>query len=180
MLHIPELDLNDGRRIPQLGFGVWQLPEDRAPEIVGHALRSGYRHIDTAHAYGNEAGIGRAVREADIPREDIFVTTKLWNMFHGRDATLEAFDGSMERLGLDYVDLYLIHWPVPMEDKYVDTWRAMIELRDAGRIRSIGVSNAYVSLQGFRDHRPHALPRSLRSLRPQRLAGRALRGTGGF
>ncbi len=135
------IPLDDGKSIPQIGFGVWQLPEDRAPEVVGHALRAGYRHIDTAHAYNNEAGVGRAVRAAGIPREEIFVTTKLWNTFHGRDATLSAFDGSMERLGLDMVDLYLIHWPVPMEDKYVESWRAMIELRDAGRIGSIGVSN---------------------------------------
>ena len=139
--YAPLVRLNDGRSIPQVGFGVWKLPEDRAPEIVGHALRTGYRLIDTAHAYNNEAGIGRAVRESEVPRKEITVTTKLWNDRHGRDATLQGFDGSAERLGLDIIDLYLIHWPVPMENKFVESWKAMIELRDAGRIGSIGVSN---------------------------------------
>ena len=138
---IPMVKLNDGNAIPQIGFGVWRLPDDRAPEIVGHALRAGYRHIDTAHAYRNEAGIGRALREADVPRDEIFVTSKLWNDRHGHDETLRAFDATMERLGLDRLDLYLIHWPVPIVDRYVETWRAMIRLRDEGRIASIGVSN---------------------------------------
>ncbi|WP_226782384.1 aldo/keto reductase [Oceaniglobus trochenteri] len=138
---VANLTLNDGARIPQVGFGVWQLPDARAPEVIGHALNSGYRHIDTAHAYNNEEGVGIAVRESGLPRDDIFVTSKLWNMFHGRDATMKAFDGTMQRLGLETLDMYLIHWPVPMEDKYVESWKAMIELRDAGRIKSIGVSN---------------------------------------
>ena len=137
----PRVVLNDGVRVPQIGFGVWQLPDEQAPEIVGHAIRAGYRHIDTAHAYNNEAGVGIAVREAEVPREELFVTTKLWNAYHGYDETLAAFDASLARLGLDHVDLYLVHWPVPMEDRYVETWRALIRLREDGRARSIGVSN---------------------------------------
>ena len=141
MVDDPRTTLNDGRTVPRIGFGVWKLPDARAPEIVGHAIRTGYRHVDTAHAYNNEAGVGRAVREASVSREELFVTTKLWNMFHGRDETLRAFDGSLERLGLDYVDLYLVHWPMPMEDRYVETWKAFVRLRDEGRAKSIGVSN---------------------------------------
>ena len=140
-MHAPLIELNDGTRIPQVGFGVWQLPNGDAPAIVGHALQAGYRHIDTAHAYHNEAGVGRAVRDSGVPRDEIFVTSKLWNLFHGHDEALRAFDASLERLGLEYLDLYLIHWPVPMEDRYVDTWKALIRLRESGRVRSIGVSN---------------------------------------
>ena len=137
----PTIMLNDGRRIPQIGFGVWKLPDARAPDVVGHALRTGYRHIDTAHAYNNEAGVGRAVREAELPREEVWITTKLWNAFHGYDEALRAFDRSLERLGLNHVDLYLVHWPVPMEGKYIETWKALVRLHEEGRARSIGVSN---------------------------------------
>ena len=137
----PTVPLSDGHAIPQVGFGTWQISDEEAPEIVGHAIRAGCRHVDTAAAYGNEGGVGRAVREAGVPREEIFVTTKLWNDAHGRDATVAAFEASLDRLGLDHVDLYLIHWPVPMADLYVESWRAMIALREGGRARSIGVSN---------------------------------------
>ena len=127
--------------IPTIGFGVWQVPEHEVGPAVATALEAGYRHIDTARAYGNEAGVGRALAESQVPRDEVFVTTKVWNDDHGRDATLAAFDGSMERLGLDVLDLYLIHWPVPRQDRYVGTWRALRELRDDGRVRAIGVCN---------------------------------------
>lgn len=140
-----EMTLNDGRSMPQFGLGVWQVDEDRTAEVVGEALRIGYRLIDGAARYGNEAGLGLAVRESDVPRDQIFVTSKLWNDNHGRDGALRAFDASMDRLGLDYLDLYLIHWPVPAQDLYVETWRALIELRDQGRVKSIGVANFHPS-----------------------------------
>ena len=127
--------------IPTIGFGVWQVPEDEVGAAVATALRAGYRHVDTARAYDNEKGVGRALADSDVPRDEVFVTTKVWNDDHGRDATLAAFDGSMERLGLDVLDLYLIHWPVPRQDRYVETWRALRELRDEGRVRAIGVCN---------------------------------------
>lgn len=117
----PELQLNDGSQIPQIGYGVMFLPDLIAPETIGHAIRSGYRHIDTAHAHKNEPGVGRAVTEADVPRKDLFVTTKLWILDHGYDQALRAFNSSIAWLDLDYLDLYLIHWPQPMEDKYVQT-----------------------------------------------------------
>ena len=138
---VPRIRLNDGTEIPALGYGTWQLDEGAVSEALGAALDAGYRHIDTAHAYGNEAAIGRVIADADIARDELWITSKLWNDRHGRDATLRAFDGTMERLGLDVLDLYLIHWPVPMEDKYAESWQAMVELREQGRIRSIGVSN---------------------------------------
>ncbi|MCX2970630.1 aldo/keto reductase [Streptomyces sp. JHD 1] len=127
--------------MPQLGFGVWQVPDDEAATAVARALEAGYRSIDTAAAYENEVGTGRAIAESGVPREDVFLTTKLWNTEQGYDATLRAFDASLERLGTDYVDLYLIHWPVPMFDRYVDTWRAFEKLATDGRARAIGVSN---------------------------------------
>jgi 2,5-diketo-D-gluconate reductase A len=133
--------LNDGHSIPQLGFGVWQVDDAKAPEIVGVAIDAGYRLIDTATNYGNEAGVGRAIQQAAVPRNQLYVTTKLWNESQGYDQTLRAFDASAARLGLDVVDLYLIHWPCPQRAAYVDTWRAFIELRKQGRVRSIGVSN---------------------------------------
>ena len=138
---VPTLPLNDGRTIPQLGFGCWQLSEAQAPDMVGKALQAGYRLIDTAAIYGNEAGVGRAVREAQVPREEIVLTTKLWNDRQGADETRKAFDESLKRLGLPYVDLYLIHWPCPRQRLFVETWKAMIEFRREGRARSIGVSN---------------------------------------
>ena len=137
----PRVTLNDGRLIPQLGFGVWKLADETAPALVGIALEAGYRSIDTAAAYGNEAGVGRAIAASGLAREDLFVTTKLWNDSHGYDAALRAFDASLGRLGLDEVDLYLVHWPVPRQDATVDTWKALMRLREEGRARSIGVSN---------------------------------------
>ncbi len=127
--------------IPTIGFGVWQVPDDEVDAAVTAALAAGYRHVDTARLYGNEAGVGRALAASDVPRDDVFVTTKVWNDDHGRDATRTAFDGSMERLGLEVLDLFLIHWPSPAQDKYVETWQALRELRDEGRVRAIGVCN---------------------------------------
>ncbi|KOX22077.1 aldo/keto reductase [Nocardiopsis sp. NRRL B-16309] len=135
------VSLNDGHTMPQLGFGVWQVPDDQAQGAVETALEAGYRSIDTARIYDNETGVGRAVAAAGIDRDELFLTTKLWNGDQGYDATLKAFDASLERLGLDHVDLYLIHWPLPARDLYVDTWRAMERIRSEGRARSIGVSN---------------------------------------
>ncbi|KMO21177.1 oxidoreductase [Methylobacterium indicum] len=135
------LTLNDGKRIPQLGFGVWRLENEEAPAIVGAALEAGYRSIDTAAVYGNEAGVGRAIAASGLNREDIFVATKVWNDRHGYDETLRACEDSLARLGLDHVDLYLVHWPVPQRGAYLDTWRALMRLREDGRARSIGVSN---------------------------------------
>ena len=137
---LPTLRLNDGRTIPQLGYGCWQISDEQAPALVGQALKAGYRLIDTAAAYGNEAGVGRALRETDVPREEICLTTKVWNDRQGPDAA-KAFEESLKKLGLTYVDLYLIHWPCPQRRLFVETWRAMIRLRDEGRIRSLGVSN---------------------------------------
>jgi diketogulonate reductase-like aldo/keto reductase len=130
--------LNDGVEIPWLGLGVWQAPRGEAYQAVRDAIAFGYRHIDTAKAYGNEADVGRAVRESGVPREEIFVTTKLWNADNGYEQAKRACDTSLRALGLDYVDLYLIHWP---DEKRHDSWRALVELRDAKKCRSIGVSN---------------------------------------
>ena len=138
---IPFRTLNDGVRIPMLGFGTWQLTEDRVPEVLSHAIDAGYRHFDTAHAYLDERAIGAYLAGCNLPRDEVLVTSKLWNNRHGFDAALRAFDGTMERLGLEVLDLYLIHWPVPMENLYVESWKAMVRLRAEGRIRSIGVSN---------------------------------------
>jgi 2,5-diketo-D-gluconate reductase A len=138
---VPYLDLNDGHRIPQLGFGVFQVPPEDTAEAVRRALDTGYRSIDTAAAYGNEAGVGHAIARSGLDRGDVFVTTKVWNNDHGRDSTRRALERSLRELGFDYVDLYLIHWPVPAQDRYVETWEALCELRDEGRVRSIGVSN---------------------------------------
>ncbi|MFH0241673.1 aldo/keto reductase [Streptomyces sp. HK10] len=141
MSNVPSIILNNGVRMPQLGFGVWQVPDEEAAATVGHALASGYRSIDTAAIYENEKGTGKAVAESGLPREELFVTTKVWNGDHGRDAALRAFDASLERLGLDYVDLYLIHWPAPGQDRYVETWKALEEIHADGRAKAIGVSN---------------------------------------
>lgn len=137
----PFLDLNDDRKIPQLGLGVWQIPNDEVAGVAGHALEVGYRAIDTAAIYRNEEGVGDAIAQMAVPREDVFLTTKLWNEEQGYDAALRALDASLARLRQDYVDLYLIHWPLPAQDRYVDTWRAFVRLREEGRARSIGVSN---------------------------------------
>lgn len=141
MTQQPYLTLNDGVAIPQVGLGVWQVPNDVVTDVVLTALDAGYRHIDTAKIYGNEEGVGEALRRTSVPREEIFVTTKVWNSDHGYDSTLRAFDESLGRLGLETLDLYLIHWPVPFRDTYVDTWKALVALKQQGRVRSIGVSN---------------------------------------
>ncbi|WP_406280938.1 aldo/keto reductase [Embleya sp. NBC_00896] len=141
MSDVPEIILNNDVRVPQLGFGVWQIPNEDVRVVVSTALEAGYRSIDTADGYGNEEGVGAAIAASGIARDEIFVTTKLWNRAHGHDPALRAFDASLERLGLDYVDLYLIHWPVPRADKYVETWRALEKLYADGRVRAIGVSN---------------------------------------
>ncbi|GGV75162.1 diketogulonate reductase-like aldo/keto reductase [Streptomyces albaduncus] len=141
MSKVPPIILNNGVEMPQLGFGVWQVPDDEAETAVATALEAGYRSIDTAAAYGNEEGTGKAVARSGIAREDLFVTTKLWNSDHGYESTLRAFDTSLSKLGLDYVDLYLIHWPTPQRDLYVDTYKAFEKLHADGRIRAIGVSN---------------------------------------
>jgi 2,5-diketo-D-gluconate reductase A len=138
---VPGVSLHDGTTIPQVGFGVYRVPSDEAQEVVAEALAAGYRSIDTAKLYDNEAGVGRAIAESGIPRDDLYVTTKVWNDDQGYDQTRRAFDRSMELLGLEVLDLYLIHWPYPGQDRYVDTFRALISLRDEGRLRSVGVSN---------------------------------------
>lgn len=137
----PTLSLNTGIVMPQLGFGTWPLEHHDAERAVITALHAGYRLIDTASSYGNERAVGRAIRHSGLPREDTFVTTKLHGEDHGFSATLRAFDVSLDELGLDYLDLYLIHWPLPGRDLYVDTWRAFRKLLDSGRVRAIGVSN---------------------------------------
>ncbi|MGW9672299.1 aldo/keto reductase [Streptomyces koyangensis] len=141
MSKVPPIILNNGVQMPQLGFGVWQVPDDEAFTAVGAALDAGYRSIDTAAAYGNEEGTGKAITRSGIPREELFVTTKLWNSDHGYDAALRAFDSSLEKLGLDHVDLYLIHWPLPAKDTAVDTYKALEKIYSEGRARAIGVSN---------------------------------------
>ncbi|ANJ26432.1 aldo/keto reductase [Agromyces aureus] len=139
---VPRVQLNDGFSIPQLGFGVFKVDPGETERIVSDALEVGYRHLDTARIYGNEEGVGRAIAASGIPREQLYITTKLWNDDQGDAARVHAaFDASLERLGLEYVDLYLIHWPTPARDRYVETWRAFEHLRDTDRTRSIGVSN---------------------------------------
>ncbi len=144
MTSVPNLQLSTGADtidIPQLGFGVWQVPDADVDGAIATALEVGYRSIDTAAIYGNEDGVGRALAATDLSRDDLFVTTKVWNADHGHDAALEAFDTSMKRLGLDVLDLYLIHWPTPQKDNYVDTWKALLELRASGRVKAVGVCN---------------------------------------
>jgi 2,5-diketo-D-gluconate reductase A len=141
MATYPTISLNDGHSIPQLGFGVWQVPDDITARVVLEAIAAGYRSIDTAAVYENEGGVGQAIKDSPIPRDQLFITTKLWNSRHGYDAALRAFDKSMARLGLDYLDLFLIHWPKPSQDLYVESWRALVELQRQGRVKSIGVSN---------------------------------------
>jgi 2,5-diketo-D-gluconate reductase A len=138
---VPTVSLHDGVEIPQLGFGVFQVPPEDTQRVVEDALAAGYRHVDTAAAYRNERGVGAAIGASSIAREEVFVTTKLWNSRQGYDSTLVTFEKSLGRLGLDYVDLYLIHWPVPTEDRFVETWRAFERIHEEGRARTIGVSN---------------------------------------
>lgn len=137
----PTITLNDGSVIPQLGLGLWQVPEETTAAVSIAAIRAGYRSLDTAEGYGNEEGVGIAIRDGGVARENLFVTSKLRNGVHARDAALRAFDGTMRKLGVDQLDLFLIHWPVPSEGRYVEAWKTLVELRAAGRIRSIGVSN---------------------------------------
>ncbi|MEV8115467.1 aldo/keto reductase [Streptomyces xiamenensis] len=141
MSSVPHVTLNNGEEIPQLGFGVWQVPDDQATDAVSSALEAGYRHIDTAAVYRNEVGTGKALAASGLPREELFVTTKLWNADHGYDDALRAIDVSLEKLGLEYVDLYLIHWPTPMYDQYVEAWKAMEHIYGEGKAKAIGVSN---------------------------------------
>lgn len=141
MTQVPDITLNTGNTIPQLGFGVFQIPADEVVEPVKAALETGYRSIDTAAAYGNEEGVGKAIAESGLARDDLFVTTKLWNDRHNYDEALRAFDESLAKLGLDHVDLYLIHWPYPGQDLYVDAWKALQKLHNDGRAKNIGVSN---------------------------------------
>ncbi|MFE7359380.1 aldo/keto reductase [Streptomyces sp. NPDC057543] len=141
MSKVPSITLNNGVEMPQLGFGVWQVPDDEAAKAVATAIESGYRSIDTAAIYKNEKGTGRAVAASGVAREELFVTTKLWNTDQGYDSTLRAFDSSLDKLGLEYVDLYLIHWPVPAKDAYLDTYKAFEKIYSEGRAKAIGVSN---------------------------------------
>jgi 2,5-diketo-D-gluconate reductase A len=155
---VPVLTLHDGVEIPQLGFGVFQIPPEETQERVEEALAVGYRHVDTAAAYRNEAGVGAAIAAGAVRREDVFVTTKLWNSEQGYDSTLRAFEKSIERLGTGHVDLYLIHWPLPSRDLFLDTWRAFERIKEEGGARSIGVSNFRVEdlerLEGEAEQRP--------------------------
>jgi diketogulonate reductase-like aldo/keto reductase len=180
----PTLAMLDGHEIPRLGLGTWPLDDDEADAAIGTALQHGYRLIDSAARYDNEAGVGRAVTDADVPREEIFVTTKLPGADHGYEEALAGFDQSRRRLGLDYVDLYLIHWPLPSVDRFVDTWHAFVHLRDEGLARSIGVSNftprqieRIVEATGrlARREPDRAAPRAL-AARYEGLARRAWRG----
>ena len=142
MASVPTITLNNGVEIPQLGFGVYQVKPDETAQAVQTALEVGYRHIDTAEMYGNEKGVGEGVRNSGVPREEVFITSKLNNGFHAHDDALAAFDGTIEALGFDYVDLFLIHWPLPGIDvDFVETWKAMEEIYRSGRAKSIGVSN---------------------------------------
>jgi 2,5-diketo-D-gluconate reductase A len=137
------LTLHDGNIIPQLGFGVWQVPNEDAAAVVNNAIRAGYRSIDTAAIYENELGVGAAIGASSIPRSELFITTKLWNASH--NSALKAFEESLDRLKLSYVDLYLIHWPKPRQNAYVDAWKALAKLKEEGRAKSIGVSNFSVN-----------------------------------
>jgi 2,5-diketo-D-gluconate reductase A len=137
----PLLPLGHGASMPQLGLGTWPMSSDEAQVAVARAIELGYRLIDTAHRYDNEEGVGRGVRHASVPREELFVTTKLSGEWHGEREAQDAFAASLERLGLDYVDMYLVHWPIPSQDRYVDAWRGLARLLEDGRVRAIGVSN---------------------------------------
>lgn len=135
------INLNNGVKMPQLGFGVYQIQNSQMPEVMMHAFSTGYRSIDTAQLYGNESGLGKAIQSSEINREDLFITTKVWNSHHGYKAALEAFEESIQRLQIDYLDLYLVHWPAPDFDKYIETYQALETLYERGKVRAIGVCN---------------------------------------
>lgn len=141
MISIPTITLNNGVAMPQIGFGVFQVPNDETEKAVTAALAAGYRSIDTAAIYGNEEGVGRALATSELAREELFITSKVWISDLGYEATLAAYDASLAKLGLDYLDLYLIHWPAPATDAFLESWKALQELLAAGRVRAIGVSN---------------------------------------
>ena len=141
MTGVPTIKLSDGNSIPQLGLGVWQVEPTITAQVVRDGIKAGYRLIDTAEGYNNEAGVGEAIRSAGVPREQLFITSKLRNGGHARDAALKSFDASMKALGLEQIDMFLIHWPVPSQDKYVEAWKTLVELQQQGRIKSVGVSN---------------------------------------
>ncbi len=141
---VPTLELNDGTTIPQLGFGVFKVDPEETERIVSDALEVGYRHIDTAAIYGNEAGVGRAIAASGIPRDELYITTKLWNSDQGTQSAIDAMDLSLEKLGLDHVDLYLIHWPRADLDKYLESWQTLESLKEQGKTTSIGVSNFHI------------------------------------
>ena len=141
MISIPTITLNNGVTMPQIGFGVFQVPNDETEKAVTAALAAGYRSIDTAAIYGNEEGVGRALATSELAREELFITSKVWISDLGYEATLAAYDASLAKLGLDYLDLYLIHWPAPATDAFLESWKALQELLAAGRVRAIGVSN---------------------------------------
>lgn len=155
---VPAVTLYDGVEIPQLGFGVFQIPPEDTQKAVEEALEIGYRHIDTAAAYRNERGVGAAVASSGIPRDEIFVTTKLWNSQQGYESTLGAFKKSLDRLGMDQVDLYLIHWPMPTEGRALDTWRAFERIQEEGGARTIGVSNFRVEDLQMLEHEAEVQP----------------------
>jgi 2,5-diketo-D-gluconate reductase A len=144
MSTVPTITLDNGVEIPQLGLGVWQIEDSLVTDVVTEAFDAGYRHIDTAAIYRNESGVGRAIATAGLPREELFITTKVWNSDQGYDSTLKAFDKSIGKLGLEYVDLYLIHWQALKQDRYVDTWKAFESLYADKRVRAIGVSNFHI------------------------------------
>jgi 2,5-diketo-D-gluconate reductase A len=137
----PMLKLNDGNSIPQLGLGVWQVDPAITARVVLDGIKAGYRSIDTAEGYQNEEGVGEAIRQSPVPRSELFITSKLRNGGHARDLALKSFDETMRKLGLEQLDMFLIHWPVPSQDRYVEAWKTLAELQKQGRIRSIGVSN---------------------------------------
>lgn len=141
MASSPLIDLNDGHRIPQIGLGTWPLNDEQVADAVVQAVAAGYRHIDTAVKYGNEAGVGKGIRASGVDREELFITTKLDGEFQGKDKAVAGLDGSLARLGLEYVDLLLIHWPLPRRDEFISTWKTFEKLQAAGKVRSIGVSN---------------------------------------
>jgi 2,5-diketo-D-gluconate reductase A len=158
MGEVPHLKLNDDVEIPRLGFGVFLVPPDDTQAVVERALETGYRHIDTAAAYRNEKGVGSAIAASDIPRDEVFITTKLWNSQQGFDSALSAVEKSLGRLGTEYIDLYLIHWPAPPQDLFLDTWRAFERIQEQGQAKTIGVSNFRIDdlerLEAEADKRP--------------------------